>query len=577
MNLQYPTLSFTSLCQRDRYTIDYSKQRRHRPPPQPRSIWVSCRCISSKIRARAMRSRKDMFALCLATIFLGVTFPVYAWNSPVLEWSWTSSSVLPTSLNVMMTPSVIDLNKDGIPDVVFGSTASTSGNLVEVGVLRALNGNNGSELFTVTTPALQINTASSVATGDIDGDGYPEIIACDSTGARLIAFEHDGTFKWRSPTLEAINWGAPAIANLDKVGLPEIVIGRQVLNADGTLRWTGTGGRATVSNIGPLSLVADVDLDGNPEVVAGNTVYSVNGVIKYRNTSLPDGYNAVGNFDSDPQAEIVLVANGSVWLLEHNMTVKWGPVSIPGGGGGPPTVADYDNDGNPEIGVAGYSRYAVFETNGALKWQAATHDYSSSVTGSSVFDFEGDGAAEVVYGDEFHLWIYRGVDGAVLFQTNRNSGTWYEYPLVADVDGDNNAELLIIANVSGGFGPQHGIYVYGDPTNQWVLTRKIWNEHTYHITNVNPDGSIPIEEENNWQVPGLNNFRLNEFGQFEGPACDIDQDRDVDRNDINAILAARNQPAAPGDPRDYDGDGLITVGDARACVLKCTRPNCAIQ
>ena len=72
--------------------------------------------------------------------------------TPILEWSWTSSAVEPTALNVMMTPSVVDLNGDGVPDVVFASTASTGGGLVEVGFLRALNGNDGSEIFTVTDP-----------------------------------------------------------------------------------------------------------------------------------------------------------------------------------------------------------------------------------------------------------------------------------------------------------------------------------------------------------------------------------------------------------------------------------------
>ena len=58
--------------------------------------------------------------------------------------------------------------------------------------------------------------------------------------------------------------------------------------------------------------------------------------------------------------------------------------------------------------------------------------------------------------------------------------------------------------------------------------------------------------------------------------CDADADGDVDRNDINAIVAARNTPATgPDDPRDADGDGFITILDGRRCVLSCTLPYCA--
>ena len=57
--------------------------------------------------------------------------------------------------------------------------------------------------------------------------------------------------------------------------------------------------------------------------------------------------------------------------------------------------------------------------------------------------------------------------------------------------------------------------------------------------------------------------------------CDADNDGDVDRNDITQITLARNQPATGlDDPRDSDGDGTITVLDARTCTLQCTLSRC---
>lgn len=59
--------------------------------------------------------------------------------------------------------------------------------------------------------------------------------------------------------------------------------------------------------------------------------------------------------------------------------------------------------------------------------------------------------------------------------------------------------------------------------------------------------------------------------------CDVDLDGDIDKNDISRITAAMGQRVLPGDPRDLNGDRLITINDARGCVLKCTRTNCAVN
>jgi RHS repeat-associated protein len=429
---------------------------------------------------------------------------------PTLKWEWTNSTTLPNFNQVISAPVVADLNQDNIPDIVF-ITYYYIGNGENLGgaYLRAISGNDGHELFTVSNPAYTVRAAASPAIADIDNDGLPEILVADDT-TRLLAFEHDGTFKWRSQApanARDIFAGGPSIADLDADGIPEVVIGSTVLNNDGTIRWSGLLGSGDGS-VGPLSLVANLDMQGAPEIVAGNTAYRADGSVYWYagddSPALPDGFNAIGNFDTTPFPEVVLVRSGVIYLLNYDGSLRW-QAAIPGGGGGAPTVADVTGDGIPEIGVAGRSRYAVFKADGTLLWSQETQDYTSQTTGSSVFDFDGNGTAEIIYGDELRLRIYRGVDGYVLWETESPSVTGYELPVIVDVDGDGHADIVKVSNNNYIRGTKNGIQVYSDPN--WVATRRIWNQHTYHITNVNDDATIPRVEANSWER--YNTYRLN--------------------------------------------------------------------
>lgn len=76
----------------------------------------------------------------------------------------------------------------------------------------------------------------------------------------------------------------------------------------------------------------------------------------------------------------------------------------------------------------------------------------------------------------------------------------------------------------------------------------------------------------------LSSFSNAQCGAPAPMLCDIDGDRDVDVNDIKALTLAKGTPiSGPGDIRDMDGDGMITVLDARQCVAFCTGGNCAVS
>ncbi len=258
--------------------------------------------------------------------------------------------------------------------------------------------------------------------------------------------------------------------------------------------------------------MADLDLDGLPEILAGPTAYRLAGgalTKVWQRTDRPDGYVGIANFDDDPFPEIVIVGcppllgascngPGQVYMLNHDGTDAevWNPpthapIPLPGGGdGGAPTIADLDGDGIPEIGVAALLNYSVFNRDGTLRWKTVIRDFSSHQTGSTVFDFDGDGSVELVYRDEQFLRVYRGADGVVLAKIPIGSSTWTEEPVVADVDNDGHADIVVSSDrhLDGSVG-NTGVFVVQDVANKWARTRRIWNQHSYHVTNVNEDGS----------------------------------------------------------------------------------------
>ena len=77
-------------------------------------------------------------------------------------------------------------------------------------------------------------------------------------------------------------------------------------------------------------------------------------------------------------------------------------------------------------------------------------------------------------------------------QVDRSSGTLIEYPVVADVDNDGAAEVLVVSNENfDGRQLTPTLQVIRDSEDRWIQARRIWNQHTYHVTNINEDGDRP--------------------------------------------------------------------------------------
>lgn len=407
------------------------------------------------------------------------------WNVHV-EWDYNSGGtgviVMPAVGNLTDDDGDGDVDENDDPDVAF---TEWSGNLT---ILDGL----GSVILKV--PGYNGNAGVTIA--DVTGDGVPEVIALQTTG-KVAAVEADGTVVWTSATLSGIAYyPQPAVADLDNDGDAEVVFDNAVL--DGRTGATLARLTASLTTSWRTPVIADLDLDGTREILLGNVTFAPDGRALWTNQGTGAGnFAAVADVDGDPEGEAIFVSGSNMYVYDSDGT-KLSGVSIPGSNPGPPSVADFDGDGQVEVAIPANTTISMFEVSGARVWSSTMQD-NSGLAGCSGYDVNGDGAYEVLFADELALRIYDGASGTILYEDpTHDSQTLWEYPVIADVDHDGSAEIAVASNLY--HGGALGVTLFGHDGDGWPASGPTWGTHDFAVTNLGQDGSVPTSETPSWQV-----------------------------------------------------------------------------
>jgi hypothetical protein len=409
--------------------------------------------------------------------------------------------------------SIADVNKDGKAEI-FACSAD--------GYLRkySFNGTNF-----VADGNVQHTTNSDYyycqpMIADFDGNGVPEILVLDKIyDAQTLNLLVDGAMKGVSDLGlgsghvttfgQSPNKNNPmiSIADIDNDGLPEAIAGAtvykvRITNPSGSAGNTFTvhkkaniAGHAEVGD--GAAVVADMDLDGYLDVI-----------VSRRTTG-----SKAALFIWNPRTGDVMNTNVYDNLLVYPVVTAQGGIKYGHYGPSVPFVGDIDGDGKPEIVIVSHNigtdvqtsisgRVTAFDFDNGLiaeKWKIENSDYSAA-TGITLFDFNQDGAGELVYRDITHLHILNGVDGSpMITPIVCSSPTGAEYPVVVDYNNDGAAEIIVTGGTSTGtYNPPVAghLRVYGSAGTKWAPARKVWNQYMYNVVNINEDLTVPAVQFN---------------------------------------------------------------------------------
>jgi len=402
-------------------------------------------------------------------------------------------------------------------------------------------------------------------------------------------------------------------ADFNQDGMPEIHVGRNVFNAStGKLLATATEGSSwaaapthnsflTYSALALHQMAADVLGLGNPQLILGNEIHqvnindttgnnnAVNNILLLRSatadnggTPTRDGHVSIADFDNDGHLDILISnKNGdniSFYLWNPAKNTVSPTKTLTGGINSTvkniPMLGDIDGDGKIEIVlIANPSQLMTFKYDPSLSdpfslfWDLTINDLSAS-TGLTLFDFNQDGIAEILYRDTQQFRIINGSGKSHLtgndtiqsgFPVIYNlasfscvSGTGTEYPIIADLSGNGEAEIVITGNNATSGGDK--IFIFKSGALAWAPAKRVWNQYAYNPVYVNDDLSIvknPISpatffvDKNGNRHQPYNNFLqqatlFNDEGKMLSLGPDLAFDEDYGTNGAAFTVSGNN-------------------------------------
>ena len=467
-------------------------------------------------------------------------------NLPLEGFEWGIREDWSTGDNIYcrIMPLVGDLDDDGIPEIVCFDMLGNSASQTAAKTINVYDGRDKHLKVQINVEGM-VWAHGSGPYGLVKLPNREGLIVTACKDSKLYAYNtslaNTSVPVWVSN--ESYNTGSNdfsvslGFADFNGDGFPEIYVRDKIFDAEtGTLLAVAQGGNNqadsyshgshTNHNKVSCPIAFDICGDARQELILGNEIYDVvitnrngtagNHVTMTRTITPPDNVIADGNvqvadFNLDGHPDILVSnrdtegASGTVsfyvWDVFNNTTsdaIKLNTTFI---GKSVPLISDWDNDGLMEVLIdccyesdKGLRAYRFNPTTNSFNylWSLPIDEdsYSNSAT---LFDFNGDGRNELVFTDNSDLWGYDlgATPPTLLSQIDCGEITIMHVPIVADVDADGSAEIIVTGKAGGYMQADTELKVFKSSTEPWQAARKVWNQYMYHVTNVNEDLTIP--------------------------------------------------------------------------------------